>query len=59
MDKGELDANMKRAPVIVVDGKLEIGQSKTIERFLARELGLMLGAPLPNLLIFNFLREGP
>jgi len=41
MDKGELDANMKRAPVIVVDGKLEIGQSKTIERYLARRLGLL------------------
>jgi len=40
-EKGELDANMKRAPVIVVDGKLEIGQSKTIERYLARRLGVM------------------
>ena len=28
---GELDANMGRAPVIVVDDKIEIGQSKTIE----------------------------
>lgn len=28
---GELDANMGRAPVIVVDDKLELGQSKTIE----------------------------
>lgn len=40
-DSGELDANMKRAPVIIVDGKTEIGQSKTIERYLARRLGLL------------------
>jgi len=40
-DKGELDANMQRAPVILVDGKTELGQSKTIERYLARRLGLM------------------
>ena len=38
---GELDANMERAPVILVDGKHEIGQSKTIERYLARRLGLL------------------
>jgi len=38
---GELDVNMGRAPVIFVDGKLEIGQSKTIERYLARRLGLL------------------
>jgi len=38
---GELDANMGRAPVIVVDDKLELGQSKTIERYLARRLGLL------------------
>lgn len=40
-DSGELDVNLGRAPVIVVDGTLEIGQSKTIERYLARRLGLL------------------
>ena len=38
---GELAVNMDRAPVIVVDGKFELGQSKTIERYLARRLGLL------------------
>ena len=37
---GELDVNLGRSPVIVVDDSLEIGQSKTIERYLARRLGL-------------------
>lgn len=40
-DAGELDANLGRVPVIVIDGKHEIGQSKTIERFLAKKLGVM------------------
>ena len=38
--EGKLVANLDRAPVLVVDGG-EIGQSKAIERFLARRLGLM------------------
>jgi glutathione S-transferase len=40
-DAGELDANMGRVPVIIIDGKHELGQSKSIERFLARRLGVM------------------
>ena len=39
--QGLLSANLDRAPVLVVDGKYEIGQSKSIERFLARRLGLL------------------
>jgi len=38
---GELVPNMGRAPIIVVDGKHTISQSKTIERYLARRLGLL------------------
>jgi len=35
---GELDASMGKVPMLEVDGT-KIGQSKAIERFLARELG--------------------
>lgn len=38
---GVLDKNCGRAPVVVIDGKESIGQSKTIERYLARRLGVM------------------
>jgi glutathione S-transferase len=41
--QGLLAANLDRAPVLVVDGKHEIGQSKSIERFLAKKLGLLGG----------------
>jgi len=37
---GELDPNLGRAPILVVDGVYNISQSKTIERYLARKLGL-------------------
>ncbi|KAK3263576.1 hypothetical protein CYMTET_27624 [Cymbomonas tetramitiformis] len=37
---GELDASLGKVPYLEVDGK-KIGQSKAIERYLARELGLM------------------
>jgi len=37
---GELEPNMGRAPILVVDGVHAIPQSKTIERYLARKLGL-------------------
>ena len=43
-DSGDLDLNLGRAPVVVIqDGKnrLELGQSKTIERYLARRFGLL------------------
>ena len=42
-DSGDLDLNLGRAPVVVIqDGKdrLELGQSKTIERYLSRRFGL-------------------
>ena len=39
--RGLLAINLDRAPVLVIDGKHEIGQSKTIERYLARQLGLL------------------
>mmetsp|Transcript_78146 Transcript_78146/g.171327 ORF Transcript_78146/g.171327 Transcript_78146/m.171327 type:complete len:229 (-) Transcript_78146:206-892(-) len=39
-EAGELDASMNKVPMLEVDGK-KIGQSKAIERFLAREFGFM------------------
>jgi len=39
-ESGELDANLSRAPVLVVDDNV-IGQSRAIERYLARKFGLM------------------
>eukprot|EP00588_Corethron_pennatum_P012563 CAMPEP_0194280208 /NCGR_PEP_ID=MMETSP0169-20130528/16309_1 /TAXON_ID=218684 /ORGANISM="Corethron pennatum, Strain L29A3" /LENGTH=238 /DNA_ID=CAMNT_0039024847 /DNA_START=62 /DNA_END=775 /DNA_ORIENTATION=- len=38
-ESGELDANLGRAPLLLVDG-LPIGQSAAIERFLAKKFGL-------------------
>lgn len=38
---GELDANLGRAPVVIIDGKHTLAQSKTAERYLSRRLGLM------------------
>jgi glutathione S-transferase len=43
-EAGDLKANLNRAPVLILtEGEhvTEIGQSKTIERFLAKRLGLM------------------
>jgi len=42
---GELAANMDRGPVIIVDGAT-LGQSKTIEKYLARRCGVMGGSEL-------------
>ncbi len=39
-ESGDLDANLGRAPLLVVDGA-QIGQSKAIERFLANKFGFM------------------
>ena len=39
-ESGDLDANLGRAPLLVVDG-MHIGQSKAIERFLANKFGFM------------------
>lgn len=41
VDSGELDANLGRGPVVVVGGETVLAQSKAIERFFARMLGLM------------------
>jgi len=37
---GELDLNLGRVPVLVVDG-VQIGQSKAIERYVAKQFGMM------------------
>lgn len=47
---GELKLNLNRAPVLVVDG-VSIGQSKAIERFLAKRFGLMGKSPVEEALI--------
>jgi len=39
-EKGELDVSLGKVPLLKVDGAL-IGQSKAIERFIAKEVGLM------------------
>lgn len=39
-ESGALDANMARAPLLIADGQ-PIGQSKAIERFLAKKFGFM------------------
>ena len=39
-ESGELKNNLNRAPVLVIDGKI-IGQSKAIERYLAKKFNLM------------------
>jgi len=54
---GELDANMKRAPVLVVDGKYEIPQSKAIERYLAKKVGLMGGSDVEAAQIDGFVEH--
>ena len=40
-ERGELDMNLARAPLLVADSGAMIGQSKAIERFLAKKFGLM------------------
>lgn len=47
---GELKINLNRAPVLVVDD-VAIGQSKAIERFLAKRFGLMGKSPIEEALI--------
>jgi glutathione S-transferase len=42
---GKLDANLGRLPHLEVDGQL-IGQSKTIERFVAKRVGMMGATPV-------------
>lgn len=42
---GELDPALGKVPILEVDGA-KIGQSKAIERFLARELGFMGSSPV-------------
>jgi glutathione S-transferase len=40
-EAGELDANLGRGPVVVVAGEHVLSQSRSIERYLARQLGMM------------------
>ena len=40
--EGKLDKSLGKVPLLEVDGQ-QIGQSKAIERFLAKEFGMMLG----------------
>mmetsp|Transcript_1468 Transcript_1468/g.4146 ORF Transcript_1468/g.4146 Transcript_1468/m.4146 type:complete len:273 (+) Transcript_1468:34-852(+) len=40
-EDGTLDANLLRAPVCIIDGQPGLGQSKALERYMARRLGLM------------------
>jgi len=43
--KGELDISLGKVPLLEVDG-VKIGQSKAIERYLAKELGLAGSSPV-------------
>lgn len=40
-EAGDLDMNLGRAPILIVNDNQIIGQSRAIERFLAKQLGLM------------------
>ena len=42
---GKLDANLGRLPLLEIDGQV-IGQSKTIERFVAKRVGMMGATPV-------------
>jgi glutathione S-transferase len=42
---GKLDANLGRLPLLEIDGQV-FGQSKTIERFVAKRVGMMGSTPL-------------
>ena len=44
-ESGDLDMNLGRAPLLVVDGTTTIGQSKAIERYLAAKFGMMGDSP--------------
>ena len=43
--EGKLDKSLGKVPLLEVDGQ-QIGQSKAIERFLAKEFGMMLASML-------------
>jgi len=40
-EAGELEANLGRGPVVIIGGKHVLSQSRAIERYLARQLGMM------------------
>lgn len=50
-ESGELQMNLNRAPVLVTSDGITIGQSKAIERFIARRLGLMGSSPIEEALV--------
>lgn len=39
VERGDFKMNLDRAPILIVDGTVVIGQSRTIERFVAKRLG--------------------
>lgn len=50
-EEGELVANLGRAPVLVTEDGAVVGQSRSIERFLARRFGLMGTTPTEEALV--------
>jgi len=48
---GELQMNLNRAPVLITDEGVAIGQSKAMERFLAKRFGLMGNSPTEEALV--------
>lgn len=44
-ESGELSANLNRAPVLVTPNGTTLGQSKAMERYLARKFGMMGSTP--------------
>lgn len=50
---GDLAANLDRAPILLVDG-VAIGESKAIERFLAKRTGLMGANDVESALVDSF-----
>ena len=55
--RGETDANLGRVPIIVVNGEHEIPQSKAIERYLAKQCGLMGGSEVEAAKIDGFVEH--
>ena len=43
---GVLDMNLGKVPLLYIDGKAALGQSKAIERYLAKQFGFMGATPV-------------
>mmetsp|Transcript_38872 Transcript_38872/g.28754 ORF Transcript_38872/g.28754 Transcript_38872/m.28754 type:complete len:218 (+) Transcript_38872:45-698(+) len=50
-DLGEFRVNMDRVPVLTINGTLKIGQSRAIERYLAKKFGFFGSNEIEELLI--------